>query len=354
MIKMNIKQTLTTIIMTLNYYYSCFQGYCPTSKERKNEDIKSLASRLKAESHEETLTNILEWQERNIEFWAERHPILTTFNCICIGVFATIFFVGTISSVFPVIVNIQLVLLLLWSFVIGFIVIVSSFATTLAIMIFTLHSNRKFPWKEIPRGLWNVFARSISIDFLLKRKLGVCRDYAKLTACLLSDTYPDEKIYFAYAPSHVATGIMIKDKLYMLDQRLPVLTIEKWSDYRRPRRWHDIERFDFVNNILTRVDKKVLLRRKKEVNIDTEKLAMRMKNLLNVNEQTGDKANSILEIPWKKGAVLYEDDEVVDYSLARRLKTKISDELIRANQVTGIEIERHKDDLIFLVCFNSK
>jgi predicted transglutaminase-like protease len=346
---MNIKQTLTTIIMTLNYYYSCFQGYCPTSKERKNEDIKSLASRLKAESHEETLTNILEWQERNIEFWAERHPILTTFNCICIGVFATIFFVGTISSVFPVIVNIQLVLLLLWSFVIGFIVIVSSFATTLAIMIFILHSNRKFPWKEIPRGLWNAFARSISIDFLLKRKLGVCRDYAKLTACLLSDTYPDEKIYFAYAPSHAATGIMIKDRLYMLDQRLPILTIEKWSDYRKPRKWHGIERFDFVNNILTKVDKKVFLRRKNETNIDTKKLAIKLEKLLNIEKQTTDKAGSLLEIPWKKGATLYEDNEMVDYSLARRLKMKIPDELVRIDQIVGIEVEVRKDDLVFSV-----
>jgi predicted transglutaminase-like protease len=346
---MNIKQTLTEIITTLNYYYSCFQGYCPTSKERKNEDVRKLASRLKAESYEETLTNILEWQESNIEFWAERHPILTTFHFICIGVFAAIFSMGIMSLVFPIVGSIQLVLLLLWSFLIGFIVLVSSFATTLAIMVFILHSNRKFPWREVLRGLKNICARSISMDFLLKRRLGVCRDYAKLTACLLSNIYPNEKIYFAYAPGHVATGIMIKNRLYMLDQRLPILTIEKWKNYRRPRRWHSIERFDFKDNILSEVDKKLLVRTRSENNVDTKKLAMQMNKFLTIREQAENKTMSPLEIPWKKGAILYEDNEMVDYSLARRLKMKISDELIRTDQITGIEVIRCKDDLIFLI-----
>ena len=37
---------------------------------------------------------------------------------------------------------------------------------------------------------------SISMNFLLENKLGVCRDYAKLTACLLLNIYPNAEIYF--------------------------------------------------------------------------------------------------------------------------------------------------------------
>ena len=117
------------------------------------------------------------------------------------------------------------------------------------------------------------------------------------------------------------------------------------------KKWQDIERFDFVNNILTKVDKKVFLRTKSKTNTDTEKLAMKMEKLLNIRKQTDDKVISQLRIPWKKGAILYEDNEMVDFSLARRLKMKISNELIGINQITRIDIERNKDDLMFLIRF---
>jgi len=78
-----------------------------------------------------------------------------------------------------------------------------------------------------------------------------------------------------------------------------------------------------------------------------------MTKLLNIEEQTDEEAIS-LEIPirWKKGSILYEENEMVNYSLGRYLETKISSEIVRMDQITGIETNRYKDDLKFLIRFS--
>lgn len=255
---MNIKHALSLIC----YYFSCYvQGYCPTSDEMENSKMKDLANRLKAGSYEETLTNMLEWQERNIEFWAERHPIqsMLSFAIVISGIIS---FIGALGFVFLLFGNIDPLFLLVYFIVIWFVSFVSCVATTITTMIVILHSNRKFPWKKIPRGLKNIFWPSISMNFLLENKLGVCKDYAKLTACLLSNIYSNAEIYFASAPNHAATGINIGNRLYMLDQRLPILTIDRWNDYRKPGRFDRIERFDPIKKTLSKADKKTFLQTK--------------------------------------------------------------------------------------------
>jgi hypothetical protein len=83
-----------------------------------------------------------------------------------------------------------------------------------------------------------------------------------------------------------------------------------------------------------------------------------MTKLLNIKEQASNEAISPLEIPWKKRVILYEDNEMVNYSLARWLEMKISNELVSIDQVTRIEVKeeekinRHNYDLTFLVRFS--
>jgi predicted transglutaminase-like protease len=360
---MNIKQSLSTIGKVLTSKIGHLQGYWPTSDEIENDKVKSLANRLKAESYKETLTNILEWQERNITFWTERQPILPLLGYIYLifGVAVAIFCAGFIVSTFLLIAlnnqtmlswSIQIAMWFiqnLWWFIA---ILVSCTMTILATMISILHSNRKFPWKEVPRALKNVFWPSISMDFLLKNKLGVCRDYAKMTACLLSNIYPNAEIYFASAPGHVATGISIENKLYMLDQRLPILTIDRWNDYRKPRKSDRIERFDPIKKTLQKVDKTAFLQLRNKSELNTENLTKRMTELLNIKEQPDDKTISLqkpIPIPWKNGAILYEENEMTDYSLARYLETKISSELVKINKIARIETSRYKNDLIFQI-----
>jgi len=200
-----IDTALTTIGNRLT---SRSQGHWPTSDEIENNKVKSLANRLKAGSYKETLTNILEWQDRNIVFWIERWTISRVF-IVSLGL------TGAFVISFLMVPNSQI---LTWPIAMS----VSSAITTSFILVVLLKYVRKIP---IWDGLKNVFAQSIPIDVLLENKLGICRDYAKLTACLLSNIYPDAKIYFAHGRDHTATGIMIENRLYMLDQHLPILTV---------------------------------------------------------------------------------------------------------------------------------
>lgn len=143
-------------------------GCCPTSKELRSNEIIELASRLNASTNEERLTNILEWQDRNIVFWIERWlPSLIFFVSL------TIFFVVLLYlAPFPSL------LMHAW----GLLAIFGTIPlTTLSIMILVIHYNRKIPLKELPKGLYNAFRRSLPVDAILENKLAVCRDYAKLT-----------------------------------------------------------------------------------------------------------------------------------------------------------------------------
>lgn len=324
------------------YYFSCFRGHCPTTKERRNQLVCKLAKRLEGESDKETLTNILEWQDRNIKFWAERHPIFTLMFYVYMA-FVIVFTLGFFSLLFLAILNIMSIQAVFTFIEISFTALISSVTVLFLSMIFILHSNRKIPWRKIPDALKNVFAPSISIDFMLERGLGICKDYAKLTSCLLSNLYPEKKVYFAYSPGHAATGIGIGRNLYMLDQRLPVLTKGRWNDYRKPKKSDKIEWFDFTKNILKKVNKRAFHISKPRV--DTEKLAYKMENLLNVKR--GRVGNKTVKIRLIKN--LYEDDEMVNYSLARYIKMKAADGIVDIERLTKIEAAIEKDDIIILL-----
>lgn len=313
-----------------NYKYACWQGYCPSLAERENSRIKELANRLNATSDKEVLTNVLEWQNRNIVFWFERYPLSFAILGAILALLVTSLFLMLNAPIW------------FWCFT----VLVSMIATLSSIAIYMIHSYRKLPLKQ----LFNIFPPSISINSILENKLCVCRDYAKLTACLLFNIYPEKEIYFVHARGHVATGIMVEKKLYILDKYLPVATIDKWHE-----RWHKgkfsdktIERIK--GTCLESVDLNCLLSETSSSKLDTDKLANEMKRLLSIQRPTDDKKSASLKIlQWKKGAILYEDDEIVNYSLAQRLKMIISGEMLDVNHVANIEIDLKKDDLIFRV-----
>lgn len=88
------------------------------------------------------------------------------------------------------------------------------------------------------------------------------------------------------------------------------------------------------------------------VPFDKGALANRMTDLLGIGKKPNDESTRVVNIPWYKGSIMYEDDELVNYSLARRLKMKILNELVEMSQVIGIEVNRQDDDLIFVVHFN--
>ena len=324
------------------YRLACRQGYCPTTKEIENSDVISLANRLKAGTYKETLANILEWQDRNITFWTERHPLSTIF----LYSFLSIFVAGALLVACLVSFNAVTIQTLVWTEAVWIAILMTDFALSFGMIGGVIHSNRKIPVAE---NFDNIFASSMSINALLKNKLGVCRDYAKLTACILLNIYPNAEIYFATAPSHVATGIMIQNKLYMLDQRLPIATIDKWNDYRKMKKI-----LKFEGHSIKVVDSNVFLSKTHTESMDEEaraKLADKVSKWLDIKNHADNKASSLstLTIRWRKGAIIYEDDELVNYSLLRLLKARFSSELVDVGQITKIEIVLDGDNLNFLL-----
>jgi predicted transglutaminase-like protease len=314
------------------YGYACRQGYCPSLEERENSGIRELAGRLSASSDKETLTNVLEWQDRNVVFWFERNPLSLALSSILV--------VLLITSPF---------LLLREQIVYAYFAVLVSIIVTLAsVAVYMIHSYRKLPLKQ----LLNISRLNVPIDSILENRLCVCRDYAKLTACLLSNIYPEAEVYFAHATNHVAAAMMIEKKLYVLDKYLPLTTMDRWHE-----RWHKGE---FSEKTVEKVKGSHLellninsfLSKENIAQLDTERLATELKRLLSIKDSTDNAEEASLKIwQWKKGALLYEDDEIVNYSLAQGLKMKISSQILDLTQLTGIEISREQDDLSFQVRF---
>jgi predicted transglutaminase-like protease len=346
----------------LNYWRACHVwGYCPTSDEIKNGKIEELAMRLNDHSQKETLTNLLEWQDNNVFFWDERHPISTM-------LFYSIFVVS------PIIFSIGFCLSLIFSFIFAkwlvpsyqlafFSAFSASIITLLLVIFFLLSQNRKIPIKE---GLWNAMKPSISIQMLLRRdrKIGICRDYAKLTACLLSNIYKDSEIYFVRSLGHVATGFKVREKVYMLDQKLPLLTIDQWV--RREHKTIDPSKISFLyrkaqklsNNRLENVKIEEILSKSDNQPIkSTVDLTLEMAAILGITQEEKTNPNGLVKVylpKWKYGAHLYEmNDEIVNYSLSHWLRRKILNELIDLTQILQFKAEKEGEDLVFSITFRA-
>jgi uncharacterized iron-regulated protein len=78
-----------------------------------------------------------------------------------------------------------------------------------------------------------------------------------------------------------------------------------------------------------------------------------MKRLLDISKSADNsKRDSLTILQWKKGTVLYDDDEIVNYSLAQKLKTIMANQVVDLNRVTNIAVDqigRKRDDLIFRI-----
>jgi predicted transglutaminase-like protease len=314
-----------------SYKDACWRGYCPTLAERENNRIRELANRLKADSKKETLAKISEWHNNNIIYWYERYPL------------SNILVVLILISFFSVCVSYILRFWWLWwlAAMLG-----TASATLLAITILMIVDYRKISLKLFHY----LFCASISTDFLLDKKLAICGDYAKLTASLLFNVYPEMDIYFVHARAHVAIGIIVEKKLYILDKYLPVTTIDRWHEKWNKSRFSTKKVEKAKGTCMESVDLNSLLSKTRQSELDTDKVANKLKTLLSIQNPTDDPEKGSLKIlEWKKGAILYEDDEIVNYSLAQRLKTILSKEMIDINHVTNITIDKKKDDLIFQI-----
>jgi len=362
--------------------------FLPTDADIRNEDLKKLAKRLEGNSEKETLTNILEWQDRNVQGWVDRmymFPILyilliTSFCLLPINspikeivalIFVVMCFVNlmVVLSYFLPLIGL-IILLFSWLFYINplqvqktvsissLILLSIMFGALTILLIFLLLKYRSIKSKIPDFNLEDTFKLSLSINKILKYKLAVCRDYAKLTASLLFSIHPNSKVYFLTIPRHVAVAVKTKNDYYVLDQKLPVLTKNGWLN-----RWNQKNTDVYVSElILNSEGKPVSVDFKKHETVslfsgkvvNTDELTGKVAEMLKIRQDL-QKDNPYAEIPLKKFAIYYDDDEITKYSLIRAIKNKLESELCgNIDKVSKIGISQNEKDLIIKVYFDSE
>jgi predicted transglutaminase-like protease len=146
----------------------------------------------------------------------------------------------------------------------------------------------------------------------------------------------------------VAVAIKAEGKTYVLDKYLPLATIDKWHN-KWNKKWYSPKKVEKINeNRLEPAKLSGLLSNETPTELDKVKIASEMKRLLNINKYADNPEGGTIKLmQWKKGAILYDDDEIVSYSLAQRLKTIMANEMIEANMIGNLEVDQKKNDLIF-------
>ena len=295
--------------------------FCPTSGDIENDELKKLAERLKGDSEKETLTNILDWQARNIQFWWERW----LFALLLVSVFAVFVVVLFLYWLFPILFPILCGCLGAIIFALGYL--------SIRYWIFLGEKPIKEKFPEFFEIVYDTFRPSLPVDKIIKfekYRLAVCRDLAKLTASLLFRVYPDSEVYFIFIkipiiklPKHVAAAIKIKNKCYVLNQHLPILTINDWLIKQNKEKacTSKLERDPKGRQKVTLGKQKPITKDMKVPKINTEKLTEEIAEIFGI-EPTSHIDNPDFEIRLHN----YDDDEITKYSLIRKIKNRLERE----------------------------
>ncbi len=365
--------------------------YLPTKDDLENEELKSLAKRLKKDTYRETLTNIVEWQERNLSYWFDRADMF-----ILVYVLAAIsFYFQPISPIIKCVSSIAfLAVPILVSIIdITFMLLLTTFFSIFVVTIFTIlflygfpTSNNIFPIHQLivlsmvtgaMISLWtylvlryrrlkhiqpsfrisDVFEMSLPVKKILEYRLAICRDYAKLTSAFLLNICSGNEIYFVRIPWHVAAAIKVNNKIYVLDQRLPITSLEKWLAYWRER----FKKRKITATILsisvengkieTKKIKKVNLQDFEIPNVDTERLSSQLANHIGLKRpRLKQSGRPDLSLPFKNYAIYYENDEITIHSMLKSFKICLEKELCGdLGRISKILIEQREKDLVLNV-----
>ena len=103
---------LLSIIDFFTFYFGGKKQFLPNSDELENKDVTELLERLKGKSDKETLSNLLEWQERNLDYWNERGYLDSSLHILMgVGILIIFFFISL-----PLMVSFYIVLTNILSF----------------------------------------------------------------------------------------------------------------------------------------------------------------------------------------------------------------------------------------------
>jgi len=218
--------------------------------------------------------------------------------------------------------------------------------------------------KKLMDLILDTFELSISVEKILEYRLAICRDYAKLTAAILYNIYPNNDIYFYCIPGHVACGIKINNKIYILDQKLPIFTQESWlkiwSKGNIEKMKHNLTIYKMiVKNDKIKIEKtnnrNIKISKKENKDIMTKEIEELLNSLIKLKNKNSNKNKQTLEIllpPIRGWGYYCENDEIVKYSLIRMLMKIIKNEFCEnIDRISKISCIQDKKDLILKVYY---
>ncbi|MEM4912941.1 MAG: transglutaminase-like domain-containing protein [Desulfurococcaceae archaeon] len=193
------------------------------------------------------------------------------------------------------------------------------------------------------------FQPSIPLREILRYRLAVCRDYAKLLASVLVNLYPGRNIYFLVIPGHVATAIEFEGKLYVLDQRLPIMSLNAWM-----RRW-GVKRAE--KRLLVRSEDGFSVKDVGEVAVEEDSLGLNLRKDL---EELADAVYGAIKSGQRParyifrgyGRVFDVDDPVIKESLKRAVRTALEKELVAYRHlIRELKLLKQGEDVEVIVDF---
>jgi len=257
--------------MVVNRFYSyLFKSVIPSLDEV--ELVRPIAEKLRGSSDAETLANVSEWLVKNgaphsfrvfctslewVVLWLCGMSLLYFYEYLCRDLLGLLdpmdAFVVITLTVFTIIgliiTQINTITKTVTAFILTIIVgLVKDAPTTstifysgvllgalLALMSYSIFispraSSRNLidKVKTYLNFLLSSCRNSMHVKEILGYGMGVCRDYSKLALSLLVNLYPNNKILLFTSFRHVATGIELKDKVYVVEPGLPLLPPRAW------------------------------------------------------------------------------------------------------------------------------
>ncbi|MCS3901222.1 transglutaminase-like domain-containing protein [Methanococcus voltae] len=217
-----------------------------------------------------------------------------------------------------------------------------------------------------------IFKLNLPIEDSIKYNMSICREYAKITAMLLNKAGFNDIYYFVIL-GHVATGLKLNGKYYVLDQRLPILSLNDWL-YKVGRKQVDAYSLKFLekNNSnesknnettlkITLEDIKTIYRdydHNKNLygELDYIEISKKLLNLLNCHPKPILNKKPDFSISLKY--YIREIDDIIEYSILRMLYLAVEKKFgSNISKISNIEIIKSKDvknELVINIWINNK
>lgn len=218
------------------------------------EDISAatkLRNNLRSDDFINYVSNVLEWEDKNIQYWYERSDLDLTKN-IGLTISLTPFFCAAIIGMMLSIESLFQISKLtnftyfLFNCVVILIPIVFVIWVVWYMCIKFYQSSRNYHFilknnineDSVKRKIGKLqYQKYLSVEEILRYKSAVCRDYAKLScAVLLASEFFEDFLYIITLPNHSACAIKYKTTYYIMDQTLPLKQIDMWLIYKREKK----------------------------------------------------------------------------------------------------------------------